>query len=812
MDIAGILEAEDRLFNENRAEEVEGLLIGAISVALDEQDGYAMLSLLNELIGYYRETSRYEDAYKIATEIETVAGQILPEKSVQYATSLLNIATAYRAGGRLEDALAYYKRVEVIYDEILEPDSMLMASLRNNESLLYQEMGAFEESKKMLEVALKIVVAKGEHYEEAVTRANLAGTCMQLGELDEGYEYAAGAIELFNELDVTDGHFAAALSALGSYYYIKGEFAAGAQVFKTAMLTMETSLGRNGYYERLKANYEACIAAMEDEESSVGDEEDKNAGDSRDGEIDKTVSTEKINTDNSDADKPMRGMDICREYYFAVGASMLADKFSEYLGDITVGLAGEGSDCYGYDDEISRDHDWGPEFCMWVSDEVYEKIGEHLEKAYAELPAEYKGYKRSKSVQGAGRRGVIKVSDYCKRLLGTTCTNPEMIREEIDWRNVSDAGLSAFVNGDIWSSGDGVLVALREKITEGYPESIRYAKLAESCALFSQAGQYNYNRCLDRGDMITADIMKADACREAMKILYYVENKFAPHDKWLLKGIESLDGEEAMFMKGILALIMSGDRQTTADSIEKLGTVLAMAMYKRDIISDVDSYLDHHTEELMMKSIYACESDEELTLKIAKVEFAAFDKVKNEGGRASCQNDWPTFGIMRRSQYLTWNRTMLLQYLYDFEREMRHGHNLITEKYGRMMQSTAPEKYEEIKKHFPELTDEKKAIIEAICEIQVGWMEEFSAEYPKLSGKARTVHTYDDKFYDTSYETYLRGEISTYSDKMLELYARFIVGLSQENKNLARMTMENSCRLYGYESLEDAERQQVSIN
>ena len=74
------------------------------------------------------------------------------------------------------------------------------------------------------------------------------------------------------------------------------------------------------------------------------------------------------------------------------------------------------------------------------------------------------------------------------------------------------------------------------------------------------------------------------------------------------------------------------------------------------------------------------------------------------------------------------------------------------------------------------------------------------------------MHTYDDKFYDTSYETYLRGEISTYSDKMLELYARFIVGLSQENKNLARMTMENSCRLYGYESLEDAERQQVSIN
>ena len=805
MDIEGILEAEDRLFNENRAEEVEGLLIGAISVAMDEQDGYAMLSLLNELIGYYRETSRYEDSYKIAVEIEAVADQILPQMSVQYATSLLNIATAYRAGGRLEDSLEYYKRVEIIYREVLDEDNMLMASLYNNESLLYQELGDFAESKKKLESALRIVVAKGEHYEEAVTRANLAGTCMQLGELEEGYEHATKAIELFNELDVTDGHFAAALSALGSYYYIKGDFEAGAQVFKTAMLAMETSLGRNGYYERLKSNYDACMSALaSDAAEADAPGADIPKADIPEADIPK-ADISKAGTGKEARGENMRGIDICREYYFAVGAPMLAEKFSDYLGELTIGLAGEGSDCYGYDDLLSRDHDWGPEFCIWVSDECYEKIGEALSKAYSELPTEYKGIKRAPKVQGSGRRGVIRVSDFCRRLLGTDCTDPQNIRDEIDWKNISDAQLSAFVNGEIWVQGDGVLAALRDKLAEGYPESIRYAKLAESCAVFSQSGQYNYLRCIERGDMITADIMKADACRAAMKLLYYINGSYAPCDKWLLKGLESLEGEEAVFMRGILALIMSGDKSATADAMEKLGTVLAMAMYKQDINSDVDPYLDHHTEELMMKSMYACESDEELTLRIAKAEFAAFDKVKNEGGRASCQNDWPTFGIMRRSQYLTWNRAMLIQYLYDFEREMRVGHNLITEKYGRMMESTAPDKYEAIKDHFPALSEEKKAIIEVICNIQVEWMESFSEQYPHLAGQARTVHTYDDKFYDTSYETYLRGEISTYSDKMLELYARFIVGLSQEDRNLARMTMENSCKLYGYDSLEAAE-------
>ena len=144
--------------------------------------------------------------------------------------------------------------------------------------------------------------------------------------------------------------------------------------------------------------------------------------------------------------------------------------------------------------------------------------------------------------------------------------------------------------------------------------------------------------------------------------------------------------------------------------------------------------------------------------------------VKNEGGRAGCQDDWFTFSIMRKSQYLTWDKGMLLQYCYDFDREMERGHgqqlqqflmtaqsaralrqpfivrrelslhiidyfqremerghNLIEEKYGRMMESTAPEKYAEMKARFPEITSEKKQIIERIVALQVAWMEEFAA-------------------------------------------------------------------------------------
>jgi len=240
--------------------------------------------------------------------------------------------------------------------------------------------------------------------------------------------------------------------------------------------------------------------------------------------------------------------------------------------------------------------------------------------------------------------------------------------------------------------------------------------------------------------------------------------------------------------------------------IEQVALLLAKEMYEKNYISDVDSYLDAHTEELLKKAAWTAFSDEELVEMIAKLEFEAFDKVQNVGGRADCQNDWATFSIMRKSQYLTWTHTMLLQYYYDFEREYQRGHNLIEEKYGRMMESTAPAEYEQIKDFFPAISPEKKAIIEEIVRIQVGWMEEFAAEYPHLAYQARSIHSGEDHLFNTSYETYLRGEVSTYSDKMLELYGRYVVMYANQSKNLTYDIMTNSVHLYGYPSLEEAER------
>lgn len=199
-------------------------------------------------------------------------------------------------------------------------------------------------------------------------------------------------------------------------------------------------------------------------------------------------------------------------------------------------------------------------------------------------------------------------------------------------------------------------------------------------------------------------------------------------------------------------------------------------------------------------------SKEEKVDMIVELEWKEFDKVQNEGGRADCQDDWDTFMVMRKSQYLTWTEKMLDEYLWYFNECMKEGRNLITEKYGRMMESTVPWEYENIKDKLPALSKERKAVMEAVIRIQVGWMEEFAEEFPRMAGNARSIHTSEDRVFNTSYETYLRGELGTYSEELMGMYGRFVADLAKEGKNLARMTMENTAKLYGYASLEAAEK------
>jgi hypothetical protein len=190
---------------------------------------------------------------------------------------------------------------------------------------------------------------------------------------------------------------------------------------------------------------------------------------------------------------------------------------------------------------------------------------------------------------------------------------------------------------------------------------------------------------------------------------------------------------------------------------------------------------------------------------IIKQEWQWFDQVNNIGGRASCQDDGQTFYIMRGSQLSAWSGEMLESYREDIVRAKQQGVNLVEVKYGYMMASTDPEAYARIADRLPARGGKKKAMVEAICLIHVQWLQALSQKYPGLTGRGRLVCTGEDRPGITSFETYLRGELGTYSLKTLQYYKSYIDWLVAQGKNLNAMILTNEIQMVGFSSLEEAE-------
>lgn len=195
--------------------------------------------------------------------------------------------------------------------------------------------------------------------------------------------------------------------------------------------------------------------------------------------------------------------------------------------------------------------------------------------------------------------------------------------------------------------------------------------------------------------------------------------------------------------------------------------------------------------------------------RIVRHEWDQFQRVNNEGGRANCQGNWPTFHQMRVSQFLTWPLQLQQSYMRDLDDADREGRNLLTEKYARMMQSTEPERYKrELEPVLPVLSADRIARQERVIATQVQWAREFRQAWPKLGVAMRVLTTAEDEIDNTSFETYLRGELCTYSDTTFNLYESMIAELVQRHCNLTEATLLATVRLGGFANLAEAEAAQ----
>lgn len=1028
MNIKEVLAELDELFDTHRVDEVEEFLQNKLLLAKNERDTSAMITIVNELIGFYRDMGKFEQAISYCNQVITLMKQCGYEGTVPYATTLLNVANAKRAAGLFDEAEEAYQGVLGIYQNQLEQNDYRYADLYNNWSLLYQEQEEFGKARDSLQKALGIISCHNNtQLEIAATQTNLATTLLHLGEIKEAVDYLILALSIFEEDGGNDYHYSAALSAMGDAKYLQGDYIAAADYYEHACKQLESHVGRTEAYQRITDNLEIVrekIARQEEsdrKEKSVAKEEKENKAESNQlqflleepseddfdedyeddfdidceddfersdyensfdypkekekdfdsGKMELTISEEDYDDSSDTGESPAsdrenvkqdtilplekKGLKLSEEFYEAYGKAMIHEKFPEYESRIAVGLVGEGSECYGFDDALSLDKDYRTGFAMWVTKETYEEIGEQLQRAYEELLAENEVQLMPGNNSETIGCGVCIIDDFYKRIIGLE-HEPQ---SEFEWYQIPSGALASAINGKVFRDDEYIFSGIRKKIQYLYPEKVRLYKIAEELAGFSQTGQYNYARMMIRKDYVTASILVSKFIQHTMKLVYLLNRTYEPYFKWQRIAMKKLAilPEIGELLEEIVELPVQKeawegldfscdlDKPNDGDpillTIERIAALLLGEMRRQGLTTGEDTYLDHHRQSILClaedakmlakvrklskERVFACienkqvvcdpqredfdmarsemetetsdlyendfgkqildemeyqsfipyspsvpkelmdegikeieifvnrdpflsfqrESDEtgktaaalddsmtemifgndvfeqkkedeaenrmnekeksDLIEKIVALEWKQFDVVQNEGGRASCQDDWNTFSIMRKSQYMAWKEDVLESFYRDLSEADARGWNLIMEKYARMMESTAPIRYKELKESLPVISEEKKNVSEQIIQIQVGWMETFAKAYPNMAGNARNIHTSEDTPFNTSYETYLRGELLTYSDETLALYGKMIVDLSREGKNLAKMIMTNTALLYGYESIEDAE-------
>ena len=310
----------------------------------------------------------------------------------------------------------------------------------------------------------------------------------------------------------------------------------------------------------------------------------------------------------------IKGLDLSREYYENMGKSILMELFPEYMGKAAVGLVGEGSECFGFDDQISMDHDYGPSFCVWLPRNIYTRARESMTEIYESLPKEYKGISANIiREQSAGRRGILEIEGFYQKFL-TRDTIPE---SSLDWLRIPEHFYAVATNGEVFEDNLGMFTDVRRKLLNYYPEDVRLKKIAACAVRMAHSGQCNYARMMWRHDVVAAKFALDEFMRNAIAIVFLLNRVYCPYYKWMWRGLEQLPklGRVRELLKNMAAGVLDDSHWDSSkwkacryklnradqmvDMVEQIADLIREELLNQGISSSTSDYLEEHGYAVM---------------------------------------------------------------------------------------------------------------------------------------------------------------------------------------------------------------------
>ena len=288
-------------------------------------------------------------------------------------------------------------------------------------------------------------------------------------------------------------------------------------------------------------------------------------------------------------------LDEAKRLYEDTGRELIHELLPEYEERLAIGLAGHGSECFGFDDEISRDHDFYPGFSIWIDDDTDKTAGLEIYRVYHSI---CRKTETDRSALANNARGVHRIKDFYSRYTGSDGA-PETWEQ---WMFVPEYALAEASNGQVWRDDLGKFSREREIILNGMPEDVRKKKIASRAVKMAQSGQYNFQRCLRHGQEGAAALAVAEFVRNSCSMIYLLNRKHMPYYKWAFRGMEDLIilGD----MKDALEFLLTGEYDNEGLQI-KLGVIEdicaeVISEMKKQKLTDVNSeYLEPHAFSVM---------------------------------------------------------------------------------------------------------------------------------------------------------------------------------------------------------------------
>ena len=258
----------------------------------------------------------------------------------------------------------------------------------------------------------------------------------------------------------------------------------------------------------------------------------------------------------------MKGLEEARKFYEEAGAEMISRNFGDFENRIAVGLVGHGSECFGFDDQTSRDHDFETGFCLWLTKDDEEKIGFRLMRAYDKLVKSVNGERADRVVEN-GFQGVFVTGDFYRRYTG--CDGAPKTWQ--DWLYTNSAYFAEATNGEVFRDDLGEFTKIRNEILHGMPEDVRIKKIGSCSLKAAQSGQYNYARCIKHGEDGAAMLALCEFVTNAIELAFLLNRKHCPYYKWALRSMDGLD--KFAELKQPLEYLLTADNDKAGQSVKK---------------------------------------------------------------------------------------------------------------------------------------------------------------------------------------------------------------------------------------------------